>query len=186
MTRHWTLDDIPWDRFDPARVDPELLKAVKAASLVEYNAADYVAYLKKVFAGDPAAHAAIEVWGEEEVQHGLALGRWAEMADPSFDFRAAFAKFREGYRPAHFDEASASIRGSRAGEMVARCVVESGTTSYYSAMRDASAEPVLREIARRIAGDEMRHWRLFYDLMKTQPDLARLASGRSSRSPRPA
>ena len=29
---HWTLDDIQWDRFDPAKVDPDLLKVAKAAS----------------------------------------------------------------------------------------------------------------------------------------------------------
>ena len=29
---YWTLDDISWDRFDRTKVDPELLKVVKAAS----------------------------------------------------------------------------------------------------------------------------------------------------------
>jgi len=29
----WMLDDIPWDRFDRARVEPALLAIVKAASL---------------------------------------------------------------------------------------------------------------------------------------------------------
>ena len=46
--------------------------------------------------------------------------------------------------------------------MVARCVVEIGTSSYYTALRDAAAEPVLREICRHIAADELRHYRLFY------------------------
>jgi len=41
----WTLDDIAWDRFDRTKVDPELLRIVKAASLVEYNGADYAQYL---------------------------------------------------------------------------------------------------------------------------------------------
>src|SRR6185503_11002756 len=50
----------------------------------------------------------------------------------------------------------------RAGEMIARCIVEIGTSSYYSAMREAAAEPVLQEICRRIAADELRHYRLFY------------------------
>ena len=45
MAGHWTLDDIPWDAFDPARVDPELLRAVKAAALVEHNDDEYVSYL---------------------------------------------------------------------------------------------------------------------------------------------
>jgi len=40
---YWTLDDISWDRFDRSKVDPELLKVVKAASLVERNARDYAA-----------------------------------------------------------------------------------------------------------------------------------------------
>ena len=37
-TKLWTLDDIPWDRFDPALVEPNVLKVVKAAALVEFNA----------------------------------------------------------------------------------------------------------------------------------------------------
>ena len=46
--------------------------------------------------------------------------------------------------------------------MVARCIVEVGTSSYYTARREAAAEPVLREICRHIAADELRHYRLFY------------------------
>ena len=46
--------------------------------------------------------------------------------------------------------------------MVARCVVEIGTSSYYTALREAADEPVLQEICRHIAADELRHYRLFY------------------------
>ena len=35
--KHWTIDDIAWEHFDPSKVDPEILKAVKAAALVEHN-----------------------------------------------------------------------------------------------------------------------------------------------------
>jgi rubrerythrin len=171
----WTMDDIHWSLFDPARVDPDLLSAVKAAALVEYNAPDYVTYLKRVFAdAGPATIAALEQWGREEAQHGRALGRWAEIADPQFKLEEAFARFRNGYKPAHFiAQGEASVRGSRRGEMIARCVVESGTSSYYSAMRDAAEEPVLKEIAGRIAADEYRHYKLFYDTLNAQsePDL---------------
>ena len=142
----WTLDDVEWSCFEPAKVDAGLLAAVKAASLVEYNAPDYVAYLKRVYQGAPdSTIRSIEHWGEEEIQHGRALARWAEIADPTFDFNHAFARFRTRYRPAHFDGANVSVRGSKRGEMIARCVVESGTSSFYSAIRDASAEPVLKE-----------------------------------------
>jgi hypothetical protein len=160
----WTLDDIPWDRFDRARLDPELLRVAKAASLVEHNGAAYAHHLCRVFADDPAFQESARRWGEEEVQHGKALARWAALADPGFDFAAAFARFQDGFR---VDFASArSRRGSRAGEMVARCVVEIGTSSYYSALREAAEEPVLKEICRHIAADELRHYRLFYKTLE--------------------
>ncbi len=172
----WTLADVSWHLFDAAAVDPTLLAAIKAAALVEYNAPDYVAYLKRVF-GDSAPEALgwIERWGEEERQHGQALGRWAQTADPSFNLEEAFARFRKGYSPAHFaGDGAQSVRGSRRGEMIARCVVESGTSSYYSAIRDATDEPVLKEIAGRISADEYRHYKLFYEVLHKQdePDMS--------------
>jgi hypothetical protein len=167
----WTLDDVNWGAFDASKVEPALLAAVKAAALVEYNAPDYVTYLRRVYGAlRPDAVESIEQWGGEEIQHGRALGRWAELADPSFNFESAFARFKAGYRPAHFENGTGSVRGSRRGEMIARCVVESGTSSFYSAIRDATEEPVLKEVASRIAGDEFRHYRLFYDLLTSETE----------------
>ncbi len=156
----WTLDDIPWDRFDRGKVDPEIVRLVKAASLVELNGAAYAGHLCRVFADDPGFQETARRWGAEEVQHGRALGRWAELADPEFDLEAAFGRFQAGYQ-GDFDSA-VSRRGSRAGEMIARCMVEIGTSSYYAALRDAAREPALKEICRRIAGDEIRHYKLFH------------------------
>jgi hypothetical protein len=98
-------------------------------------------------------------WGNEEIQHGLALGRYAHLADPSFDHADACARFTAGYRVDL--EATASVRGSRAGELVARCIVETGTSSYYTALAEATDEPVLKAICQRIAADELRHYKLF-------------------------
>jgi hypothetical protein len=156
----WTLDDIPWHRFDQSRVDPELVPIVKAASLVEHNGAAYARHLCRIFADDPEFQETARRWGEEEIQHGQALARWAAMADPGFDFAAAFARFQQGFK-VDFDS-DTSRRGSRSGEMIARCIVEIGTSSYYTALKEAAAEPVLQEICRHIAADELRHYRLFY------------------------
>jgi rubrerythrin len=156
---HWTLDDIPWERFEPQKLDPELLRIVKAASLVEQNGADYARYLCAVFADDATFQAAARRWGEEEIQHGLALGRYAHLADPSFDHAAACDRFTEGFRVDL--AATKSVRGSRAGELVARCIVETGTSSYYTALAEATAEPVLKAVCQRIATDELRHYKLF-------------------------
>src|SRR6202795_1815974 len=172
----WTLDDIPWDRFKRAKLDPEIVRIVKAAALVEHNGAAYAHHLCRIFADDPAFQETAQRWGEEEIQHGAALARWARLADPEFDFDRAFARFQAGFR-VDFDSAR-SRRGSRAGEMVARCVVEIGTSSYYTALREAAAEPVLQEICRHIAADELRHYRLFYknlDRCLARERLGRLA-----------
>ncbi len=173
----WTLDDIPWDCFEPSKLDPELVRIVKAASLVEHNGAAYAHHLCRMFADDPDFQKTARRWGEEEIQHGVALARWAKLADPCFDFTTAFARFQEGFR-VDFDS-DRSRRGSRAGEMVARCIVEIGTSSYYTALREASTEPVLQEICRRIAADELRHYRLFYKNLERC--LAREPLGRLAR-----
>src|SRR5438270_13350851 len=151
---------MPWERFDRSRLDPEIVKLVKAASLVEYNGAAYAHHLCRIFDDDPDFQEGARRWGAEEIQHGKALARWAELADPEFDFEAAFDRFQAGYR-VDFD-CDTSRRGSRSGEMIARCMVEVGTSSYYSALRDGVREPVLKEICRNIAADEIRHYGLFY------------------------
>lgn len=162
---HWTLDDVPWKEFDAAKVNPELVRIVKAASLVEYNGHEYVKYLCNVFHDDEALQEQVRRWGIEEVQHGEVLARWAKLADPSFEFEAAFGRFVTGY---HLEtEVDASIRGSRAGELIARCIVETGTSSYYTALAEATNEPVLRDICKKIAADELRHYKLFYSNLKT-------------------
>ncbi len=160
MSRYWTLDDIDWSAFRPDLVDQQLLATIKAASLVEANAPDYVTYLCNVFRGDTALCEAVHLWGEEEVQHGRALARWAALADPGYDLDRALDTFRAGYQQLPLDT-SQSTRGSRPGELFARCIVESGTTSFYSAMHDTVQEPVLKQIARNIAADEVRHYKLF-------------------------
>lgn len=163
--KHWRIEEVSWDRFDPAKLDPDIVKLVKAAALVERNGLDYGTYLNRVFCEDPDFRAAADRWSVEEVQHGDTLGRWAMLADPSWDFEAAFQRYRTGYHLPLLD-ADFSVRGSRVGELIARCMVESGTSSYYSALGEAAREPVLREICRLIAADEFRHFKLFYDHMR--------------------
>ncbi len=167
----WTLADIAWDRFDPAKVDPEMVKIVKAAAMIEFNGGDYATYLCNVFHDAPEVQTAARHSAGEEIQHGEALARWARLADPSFDFEAQFKRFTDGFRLPL--EAIASVRGSRTGELIARCIVETGTSSYYSALAEATGEPVLKTICRNIAADEFRHYKLFYGHMKRYEVLER-------------
>ncbi len=162
--KHWSLNDVAWDSFDASKVDPAIVPLVKAAAMVEKNGLDYAAYLGRVFVDDPDFRQASDNWAIEEVQHGDALGRWATLADPTWDFDAAFERYRTGYKlPLDGDS---SVRGSRTGELIARCMVETGTSSYYTALADSTEEPVLQHVCRLIAADEYRHFKLFYDHMK--------------------
>jgi hypothetical protein len=162
--KHWKIDEVGWDRFDPTKADPALVPLVKAAAMVERNGTDYAIYLNNVFRNDPDFRQAVDNWAVEEVQHGDALGRWAMLADPSWDFHEAFARYKAGYQIPL--DATDSVRGSLTGELIARCMVETGTSSYYTALAESTAEPVLRQICQLIAADEYRHFKLFYDHMR--------------------
>jgi hypothetical protein len=45
-------------------------------------------------------------------------------------------------------------------------MVETGTSSFYTALGDSVDEPVLKAICQRIAADELRHYKLFYSHIK--------------------
>lgn len=162
--KHWRIEEIDWDQFDASRITADQIPLVKAAAMVERNGTDYATYLKNVFHDDPDFSAAADNWAVEEVQHGDALGAWAMRADPGWDYLAAFDRYKAGYQvPLDLDT---SIRGSRTGELIARCMVEIGTSSYYTAMGEATDEPILKLICKQIAADEFRHFKLFYDHMR--------------------
>jgi hypothetical protein len=162
--KHWHIEQVAWDRFDPSKIDPGIIPLVKAAAMVEKNGVDYAKYLNGVFVDDPDFRQAADNWAVEEVQHGDALGKWAMLADPTWNFDESFERYRNGYK---IDiNADASIRGSRTGELIARCMVEIGTSSYYTALGEQTEEPVLKEVCKLIAADEYRHFKLFYDHMK--------------------
>ncbi|MBT5432274.1 MAG: ferritin family protein [Alphaproteobacteria bacterium] len=162
---NWTLDDINWGAFDVSKADLDTVRIIKAASLVESNGDLYGRYLANVFDGDELFVAAAWQWAREEVQHGEALAKWSTLADPGWNFDIARTRFCEGYQQVDMETAS-SVRGSRCAELIARCIVEVGTSSYYSALADSTDEPVLKQICKQIAADEFRHYKLFYEHMK--------------------
>lgn len=164
MQCFWTKADMPWESFQKEKVDPVILSVIKAASLVEYNAPDYRQYLENVFQGEDVPSEDIEAWAADEVKHGLVLAEWVKKADPHFDLEASLKRFHKLFRVPV--DASVSIRGSKTGELVARCIVETGTSSFYTAIAEKTEEPLLKKIAFSIAADELRHYKFFYTHMK--------------------
>lgn len=164
MSGKWKFEDINWSLFDPQKVNPEILALIKAGSVIEHNGTDYGRYLSNVFEGDKVFEKEIEPWSKDEIKHGKVLAQWVKMADPTFDFDARFKEYVKGF-PID-TEAKESIRGSRAAELLTRCMVEIGTSSFYTAIKDATDEPLLKHICTKIAADELRHYKLFYTHLK--------------------
>lgn len=159
--RHWSLDDIPWQSIDrdAASRSEALFYMVAAASLMESATDLYTANLIEHFASDPEITSWLrDYWLPEELQHGRALRRYVETAWPDFSWEAVRVRFIDEFRP-FCDEA---LEASCSLEMASRCVVETGTASFYTGLSRASPDPVLSLLARRIASDEVRHYKHFY------------------------
>ncbi|MEJ2508857.1 MAG: ferritin-like domain-containing protein [Gammaproteobacteria bacterium] len=159
---HWTLDDIDYAAVDPRRLDgePALLYLVAGASFVEIASDLYTRNLIEYFDGDDELQDWLRSrWEREEVQHGHALRRYVRAAWPDFDWDGAFAAFYADYSPLCKTEL---LGPTRALELAARCVVETGTASYYTVIERVSPEPVLTDLAGRIRSDEVRHYKYFY------------------------
>ncbi|OJW51493.1 MAG: hypothetical protein BGO67_06965 [Alphaproteobacteria bacterium 41-28] len=172
MSEKWKFEDIDWSLFDPQKVKPEILRVIKAGSVIEYNSSDYELYLKGVFRGDEDFNREIESWSKDEVKHGKVLAEWIKLADPSFDFEERFKAYVKGF-PIDV-EATESIRGSRASELLTRCMIEIGTSTFYTAVKDATEEPLLKQICKKIAADELRHYKLFYKHLQRYQSQERL------------
>ena len=160
--RAWSLDDIPYAEIDRSIVGPDelLFSLIAAASFIEITSETYTRNLVTFCAGDAEVVAWLQQgWQREEVQHGAALRRYVETAWPAFDWEAAYRSFLDEYSRVCAVELLAP---SRALEMVARCVVETGTSSFYRMLADAAPEPVLRCLASFISRDEVDHYKHFY------------------------
>jgi hypothetical protein len=144
---------------------------VAAASLMESATDLYTANLIDHFAGDPEITKWLEQsWLPEELQHGKALRRYVETAWPDFSWEQVRGRFIDEFRP-FCDEA---LEASRSLEMASRCVVEMGTASFYTSLSRASPDPVLSLLTRRIASDEVRHYKHFYRFFRKYRAVERL------------
>jgi hypothetical protein len=168
--RHWSLDDIPWHEIcrDAAAQTKGLFYLVASASLMESATDLYTENLIEYFADDREVTSWLEnYWLPEELQHGEALRRYVEVAWPNFNWEPARERFVEEFKP----YCDISLEPTRSQEMASRCVVETGTASYYRTLSRASPEPVLAMLTRHIAEDEVRHYKHFYRYFRKYRDV---------------
>lgn len=174
---HWSIEDVPWHAVDRAAIarSEEFFYLVVSASFMEWTTDLYTRNLIDFFAGDAEVTDWLEQhWLPEELQHGRSLRRYVETVWPEFDwpgvYRAFLAEFQAYCQP----EGLEAVRGL---EMASRCVVETGTAAYYTTLSRASPEPVLALLARRIADDEVRHYKHFYRFFRKYREAERPGTG---------
>jgi rubrerythrin len=156
------LVDINWKQHGSAPISVDLIQILTAACLVESRGDSYGEYMSRVFADDPEFALQIRQWSTEESEHGIALSKWLSYAQPTFDFAALFQRYNRDIKLSYLNSAStASIRGSKYAELLSRCCVESGTSTYYKAVAAVTSDEPLRTICTRLARDEINHYRLF-------------------------
>ncbi|WP_295546761.1 ferritin-like domain-containing protein [uncultured Pseudacidovorax sp.] len=159
---HWTLDDLDFARIDidQARGDDTLFYLACSASFIESGSDLYTRNLIDYFEGDDEVAGWLRSqWEPEELQHGRALRAYVEHVWPDFDWQPAYDAFLAEYATYCKVELLAPTRGL---EMSARCVVETGTATYYKALARFTREPVFHDLATRIAADEVNHYKHFY------------------------
>lgn len=158
----WRIADLDFSRIDLQRVrdDENTFYLVTCASFVESGSDLYTHNLVDFFHdNEEVATWLREQWEVEELQHGAALRAYVEHVWPEFDWQQAYDGFLAEY--AGYCKVEL-LEPTKALEMVARCVVETGTATYYRALSRSVQEPVLRELAARISHDEVNHYKHFY------------------------
>lgn len=158
----WSIEDIPYDGLAHERVrdDRQLFYIVASASFIESASDIYTDNLVAFFHDDEEIVTWLKQhWEIEELQHGAALKRYVQTAWPDFDWETAYRTFLAEYLPLCVVD---RLAGTRALEMAARCVVETGTAAFYRMLSELTEEPTLRCLAARISADEVRHYKHFY------------------------
>ena len=178
---HWTLADIEWDQIDRNRVrnNQNTAYVIAAASFVETAADLYTANLVKHFPDPSAQQWLMNHWQPEELQHGLALRTYVEAVWPELDWEQNYSHFLAEYSQLCTME---ELENSRALEMVARCVVETGTSSFYRTIEHSCDEPVLKYLTGLIRKDEISHYnhfRHFFEEYQKQENISRTGIVRS-------
>ena len=156
--------DIDYDAIDATKVKENhfLFYLLTIASYIEITSEIYAKNLSEYYSDNPEALQWLNnTWEQEEVQHGKALKSYVAHVWPDYSWEKGYARFLELYLP--LCEVSA-FQPTKASEMIARMIVETGTSTAYRSFEDYAnslGEPVLAGLCHQIYKDEVNHYSYF-------------------------
>ncbi|MDD2357341.1 MAG: ferritin-like domain-containing protein [Thiovulaceae bacterium] len=156
--------DIDYDSIDTTKVKENrfLFYLLTIASFVEITSETYAKNLSEYYSDNLEAVSWInESWQKEELQHGKALRAYILYVWPEFLWQKTYERFLELYLPLCNTD---SFQATRALEMLARMIVETGTSTMYRAFESYAKscdEPVLAALSHYIYKDEVNHYSYF-------------------------
>jgi len=165
----WNYKELDYDSINKEELKDKdfLFYLIACASFVEITSDVYEKNLEEFYSDEEDVKKWLkEVWEPEEIQHGVALREFVKRVWSDFDWDKAYDKFKKEYLPlCTIDE----FQDSKAKEMLARMVVETGTSTLYKSISKLAKDeniPLLEELASNISKDEVYHYDQFYELFK--------------------
>ncbi len=176
----WDYKKIDYNSIESKKISENkiLFQLVTIASFIEITSDLYEKNLAEFYTGDIfTVNWLANTWEPEEIQHGKALKKYIQTVWPLFDWENAYNNFRNEYAAlCTIDE----FQPTRAREMLARMVVETGTSTFYKALHryaEELGEPILAKIATNISKDEVYHYDMFEEVFKKYNQEEKLSRG---------
>jgi hypothetical protein len=157
----WDLErDIPWQRFDAAKLSDEQALTIKMNAITEWAALPATEMFLRDNRHDSDFSAFMSVWFYEEQKHSLVLMEYLRRFKPAFlPTEAELHAVRFEFDPA---PALETLMLHFCGEI--------RLNHWYRCASDWHTEPVIKEIYQTIAKDEARHGGAYLRYMKKALD----------------
>jgi hypothetical protein len=161
----WQMEDIPWSSIDRSKVTSSSLTVIRQIALAELTTYAATRRFLQEFSDDIDFTQWMSVWFYEETKHPYALIRWLHECGATFSVDEMVR-----------GRITAPFMKNRFGMLVTNVISEVHASAGYTVLFRSAREPVLKQIAKNIAGDEARHATGFFSYARrafersTKPD----------------
>jgi hypothetical protein len=163
--KKWDQTEIKYDLIKKDLIKDDVLVAtwLIIASFIETTAKYGLVELRNSYKSKPEIAGWVHhIWGPEEVHHGSSLMEYIDNVWPEYNIKKCYEEFDKEYLSImgyhEFD-------GNDLVGIFVHCLVEIGTTTFYSTLASKIDEPVLKSILLNSREDEIRHFKYFYKFL---------------------